>query len=136
MTTNPVGISGVTISYARIRRGGGEPDARAGDYTVTATLSNANYSATPVDRERWFIGQARRPRLPGPAPANITVGTRLGTTQLDATYATFDGMPLSGLLSFYTRFGNSATRGQQPDPERDVQARRRRPTSRRPLRRS
>ena len=70
---------------------------RPGDYTVTATLDNPNYTA-PAATGTLVIGQAT-PTLTWADPANITAGTPLGAAQLDAI-ASFDGMPLPGVLTY------------------------------------
>ena len=96
VTTTPSGLSGVTISYAQNGVAVASP-THAGDYTVTATLSNSNYFATPVTGT-LVIGKAT-PTINWADPANITVGTRLGSTQLDAT-AMFGGTQLLGVATY------------------------------------
>ncbi len=93
VTTNPAGLSGVTISYAQNGVAVADP-IHAGDYTVTATLDNANYYLPNPVTGTLVIGQAT-PTVNWTAPANIAVGTRLSSTQLDAT-ATFEGTSLPG----------------------------------------
>ncbi len=101
VTTDPAGLSGVTISYAQNGVAVADP-IHAGVYTVTATLDNANYVATPVTGT-LVIGQAM-PTINWAAPANITVGTRLSSVQLDAT-ATFDGTTLPGGFDYTPAVG-------------------------------
>jgi hypothetical protein len=96
VTTNPGGLSGVTVTYAQNGVAVTNP-TRAGAYTVTATLDNSNYTATAATGT-LLIGQAT-PTLTWADPANITAGTPLGATQLDAI-AAFDGMPLPGVLTY------------------------------------
>ena len=96
VSTIPAGLSGVTISYAQNGVAVANP-THAGDYTVTATLNNANYVATPVNGT-LVINQAT-PTLSWANPANITVGTRLTSAQLDAT-ATFNGTSVPGGFSY------------------------------------
>jgi len=98
VTTTPRGLSGVTVAYTQ--PGIAVTNAtRAGDYTVTATLDNPNYTA-PAATGTLIIGQAT-PTLTWADPGNIIVGTPLGPAQLDAT-ASFDGIPLPGVFN-YTR---------------------------------
>ena len=75
---------------------------------MTATLDNPDYTA-PVATGTLVIGQAT-PLLTWANPANITVGTPLGATQLDAT-ASFAGMPLPGVLSYTTPAGTMLATG-------------------------
>ncbi len=96
VTTSPGGLSGVTVTYAQNGVAVTNP-TQAGDYTVTATLDNPNYTA-PAVTGTLVIGQAT-PTLTWADPGNITVGTPLGAAQLDAT-ASFDGMPLPGVLTY------------------------------------
>jgi hypothetical protein len=100
-TTNPPGLSGVTISYTQ----NGVPVAsptHAGDYAVTATLNNANYTAVPATGT-LVIGQAT-PVISWATPTNITSGTKLTSLQLDAT-ASFGGAPLAGGFDYTPGFG-------------------------------
>jgi hypothetical protein len=100
-TTNPVGLSGVTITY--MQNGLTVPDpTHAGDYTVTAALNNANYTAQPAVGT-LVISQAM-PQVSWAKPANITVGTKLTSAQLDAT-ASFNGLPLAGTFNYTPGFG-------------------------------
>jgi hypothetical protein len=96
VTTNPPGLSGVTITYTQNGVAVTSP-THAGDYTVTATLNNPNYTA-PVATATLVIDQAT-PTLTWSDPANITAGTRLSAAQLDAS-ASFDGAPLPGELTY------------------------------------
>ena len=70
---------------------------QAGNYTVTATLDNPDYTATAVTGT-LVIGQAT-PTITWAVPRAITAGTPLGAAQLDAT-ASFDGVPLPGVLTY------------------------------------
>ena len=56
VTTSPAGLSGVTVTYAQNGVAVTNP-TQAGDYTVTATLDNPNYTATAVTGT-LVIGQA------------------------------------------------------------------------------
>ena len=70
---------------------------RAGQYTVTATLNNPDYTATAVTGT-LVIGQAT-PTITWAVPGSIDAGTPLGAAQLDAI-ASFDGLPLPGVLIY------------------------------------
>ena len=70
---------------------------QAGQYTVTATLNNPDYTATAVTGT-LIIGQAT-PTITWAVPGAIDAGTPLGTAQLDAI-ASFDGLPLPGVLIY------------------------------------
>jgi MBG domain len=111
VSTSPSGLSGVTISYAQNGVAVAGP-THAGDYTVIATLSNANYYATPVTGT-LVIGQAT-PTLTWSDPANITFGTRLGSAQLDAT-ATFGGTPLLGVPTYTPAAGTLLPSGNDQE---------------------
>jgi len=97
VTTSPEGLSGVRVTYAQNGVAVTNP-THAGDYTVTATLVNPDYTAPAVTGGTLDIGQAT-PALTWADPANITVGTPLGAAQLDAI-ASFDGMDLAGVLTY------------------------------------
>jgi hypothetical protein len=99
--TSPAGIPGVNVTYTQ--NGVTVPTPiHPGVYTVTTTLDNPNASAQPVTGT-LVIGQAI-PTLIWTAPANITVGTPLGSSQLDAA-ASFNGSPLSGAFTYLPQAG-------------------------------
>jgi hypothetical protein len=101
VTTSPAGLPGVSVTYTENGSVVANP-THAGDYTVTASLNNANYTATPVTGT-LVIGQAT-PVISWAAPANITAGTKLSSLQLDAT-ASFDGAPLAGAFNYTPAIG-------------------------------
>jgi hypothetical protein len=101
VSTSPGGLSGITVTYSQNGVAVANP-TRAGNYSVTATLDNTNYAAPPATGT-LVIGQAT-PALTWANPANITVGTPLSATQLDAI-ASFDGLPLSGVLTYTPQAG-------------------------------
>jgi hypothetical protein len=68
----------------------------AGNETITAAYSGDHQPQTV--EFSLTVGQAT-PVLTRVHPANITAGTPLGAAQLDAA-ATFDGMPLPGVLTY------------------------------------
>ncbi|MDQ3997915.1 MAG: MBG domain-containing protein [Gemmatimonadota bacterium] len=92
-TTTPVGLSGVTITYA----GASTPPVNAGSYAVVASLSHKNYDA-PDAMGTLLIAKAT-PVIAWSSPAPITYGTPLSATQLNAT-ASFNGAPLTGTFAY------------------------------------
>ena len=101
VTTGLGKLAGITVTYAQNGVAVAAP-TQAGDYQVTATLTNPNVTA-PAATATLVIGQAT-PTVAWSAPANITVGTALSSTQLDAT-ATFDGASLPGALDYTPAMG-------------------------------
>ena len=92
-TTSPTGLS-VAITY------NGSPTAPtdAGSYTVVASISDANYSGSATGT--LVIGQAAS-SITWNAPAAISYGTALGSTQLNATAntaGTFTYTPAAGTV--------------------------------------
>jgi len=126
VTTTPAGLSGVTVSYTENGKAVTNP-THAGDYTVTATLNNSDYTAPPVPPGTLVINQAT-PTITWADPANITAGTALGAAQLDAI-ASFDGIELPGLLTYTpaagtilpTRNGQTLTVSFKPTDYTDFQ---------------
>jgi hypothetical protein len=96
VTTNPPGLSGVTITYSQNGVDVANP-THAGIYTVMATLDNPNYEAQPVTGT--LVIAKVTPTITWANPANITVGTPLGAAQLDAS-ASFGGGPLTGAFNY------------------------------------
>lgn len=95
VTTNPAGLSGVSITY------NGSPTAptNAGSYSIVATLTNANYSA-PNALGTLVIAKAT-PTVTWSNPVAITYGTALSGTQLNATASvagSFVYTPASGTI--------------------------------------
>ena len=101
VTTGLGGLSGITVTYAQNGVAVADP-TQAGDYQVTATLTNPNVAA-PAATATLVIGQAT-PTVTWSTPANITVGTALSSTQLDAN-ASFDGASLPGALDYTPAIG-------------------------------
>jgi hypothetical protein len=94
--TSPAGLAGVALTYTQNGVTVTNP-TQAGDYSVTATLDNPNYT-TSAATGTLVINQAT-PTLTWAPPANIIAGTPLGSAQLDAT-ASFDGTPLPGVFTY------------------------------------
>ena len=95
VTTSPdVGLA-TTVLY----NGSATPPTAAGSYSVLATFNNANYSGTAS--AVFFIAKAT-PAITWNNPSNITFGTALSGTQLNATAVpsagTFAYTPPSGTI--------------------------------------
>ena len=107
ITTNPSGLSGVTVSYTL----NGSPVAQpinAGVYVVSATLNNPNYQA-PAASGTLTIRQAA-PDLHW-TPGSLGSGTPLGPSQLNATATGVGGAPLTGSFSYTPAAGTSFAAG-------------------------
>ena len=91
ISTNPAGLSGVTVSYTLAGSPVTQP-VNAGVYQVLATLDNPNYEA-PAATGTLTIHPAV-PLIQWASPAAITAGTALGSTQLNATATGVGGVSL------------------------------------------
>jgi hypothetical protein len=80
-TTDATGTSSFSFTY----NGSSTPPTVAGSYTVVATLNNDNYQGTATGT--LVIGKAT-PMITWANPADITYGTPLGASQLDASSTT------------------------------------------------
>ncbi|MGZ5508842.1 MAG: MBG domain-containing protein, partial [Limisphaerales bacterium] len=79
-TTNPAGLK-VTITYSQ----NGTPVAsptNAGSYDITATINDSNYQGSATGT---LVISKATPVITWNNPADITYGTALGSTQLNAT---------------------------------------------------
>jgi uncharacterized protein YegL len=92
-TTNPAGLSGVAITY----NGSSTTPTNAGSYSVIASLTNDNYTASHAT-ETLLIGKAA-PTISWSDPSGITYGTALSSAQLNAT-ASFGGSNLPGSFAY------------------------------------
>jgi MBG domain/Thrombospondin type 3 repeat len=92
-TTDPAGLSGVTLSYSQAGVSVSTP-VNAGAYQVLATLNNPNYEAAQASGTLTIL-QAL-PTIVWENPASITEGTPLGSAQLNATVTGVGGVSLSG----------------------------------------
>lgn len=95
VVTSPAGLSGVTILY----NGSSTPPTNAGSYTVNVTLTNPNYTASPVTGT-LVIAKAL-PILSWSLPAQITYPAPLTSIQLNATAnvaGTFTYSPVAGTI--------------------------------------
>jgi hypothetical protein len=97
-STSPGGLDGVTVTYAQNNQPVAAPTL-AGRYSVTATLSNPNATATIVTGT-LVIAQAA-PVVTWAEPADIIANTELSGAQLDATASvpgTFTYEPAAGAV--------------------------------------
>jgi hypothetical protein len=110
VTTSPAGLNELSVSYSLNGLPVTQPIINAGVYSVTATLSNPNYQA-PVATGTLTIHQAV-PVIHW-TPANLSTGTPLGPSQLNATATGVDGNPVAGGFSYNpaapTAFDNAGT---------------------------
>jgi hypothetical protein len=96
ITTNPSGLSGVTVSYTL----NGSPVAQpvnAGVYQVSATLNNPNYQAAAASGTLTI--RKATPDLHW-TPGSLGSGTPLGPSQLNATATGVGGVPLTGSFTY------------------------------------
>lgn len=103
VTTNPAGLSGVTVIYTQAGLQVLEP-INAGNYEVTASLDNPNYQASPVTGT-LTISRAV-PVINWASPEPITSGTPLGANQLNATASGVGGAILSGTFVYLPAEGS------------------------------
>jgi DNA-binding beta-propeller fold protein YncE len=96
-TTNPAGLSGVTLSYSQNSAAVASP-SNAGTYHVLAQLSNPNYN--PAEAAGTLTIQPARPTISWADPAAIIVGTPLSGTQLNATATGVGGASLTGSFAY------------------------------------
>jgi hypothetical protein len=91
-STNPAGLSGVSVSYSRDGGSIAGP-VNAGVYQVLATLDNSNYTAAPANGTLTI-----NPASPSIqwSPAPLTAGTAIGPAQLNATATGVANAALTG----------------------------------------
>lgn len=101
--TSPANLSGVTVTY------NGSPTAptNAGSYSVSASLINSNYSATPISGTENI--QQATPSVTWATPADITYGTALSATQLNATASVPGVFVYSPAAGAILKVGNAQT---------------------------
>src|SRR3954471_2767750 len=107
ITTNPLGLSGVNVSYTLNGSAVAQP-VNAGVYQVSATLNNPNYQA-PVASGTLTIRQAA-PDLHW-TPGLLASGTPLGPSQLNATATGVGGAALTGSFSYTPAAGTAFSAG-------------------------
>jgi hypothetical protein len=109
VSTNPGGLSTVTVSYSL--KGVVVPHpTNAGIYQVLARLDNPNYEASNAEGTLTILPAS--PAIhwtPGP----ITVGTRLGSAQLNATATGVGGASLTGTFRYTPAAGTILPPGPQ-----------------------
>jgi hypothetical protein len=96
VTTSPAGLSGLSVSYTL----NGSPVAQptnAGIYQVSASLTNPNYQAPTKAGTLTILPAA--PVLHW-TPANLSTGTPLGPSQLNATATGIGGAALAGSFGY------------------------------------
>ncbi len=101
-TTSPAGLSGVSITYKQGDTAVASP-TNAGSYDVTATLTNNNYEATPATGT--LVIDKATPSINWSNPDNITYGTELGSTQLNAS------SPVPGSFTYTPAAGTKLNAG-------------------------
>ncbi len=110
VTTNPAGLTGLTVTYSQ----DGFPVAapvNAGVYQVVVSLDHPDYAA-PQATGTLTIGRAT-PVIQW-TPATITAGTALGPTQLNAAAVGVDGGSLAGEFFYLPGAGTVLAAGTQP----------------------
>ncbi len=104
VTTSPAGLTAVTVTYygpsTATEEGSTTPPTNAGDYTVVATLSNANYQATDATGT-LHIAKASQ---------TISFGALSGKTFGDADF-TVSATATSGLAVSFTASGDCTVTG-------------------------
>jgi hypothetical protein len=107
-TTDPAGLSGVTVTYSQ----GGSPVSQpvdAGVYQVLATLDNPTYQAPPASGTLTILPAV--PVIEWAAPAAITAGTPLSSTQLNAAASGVGGVSLPGSFTYLPVLGTVLAAG-------------------------
>lgn len=103
-TTSPAGLGTVSFTYNGLLT---PVPINAGSYAVSATLSNANYSA-PAATGTLTINKAT-PTITWNNPADIAGGTALGATQLNATASTAGTFTYTPAAGTVLSVGNNQT---------------------------
>jgi hypothetical protein len=102
VNTTPAGLAGVSVSYIHDLLPVTAPTT-AGSYMVTATLSNANYTA--LDVTGTLVIDPATPPVIWANPTAIVYGTPLGLAQLDAT------SPVAGSFAYTQAMGTVLSAG-------------------------
>lgn len=79
ITSSPSGLSGIIVTY----NGSATVPTNAGSYPISVTLTNSNYSASPVSG--ILVISKATPILSWATPQPVQSGTTLTATQLNAT---------------------------------------------------
>ncbi len=101
-------VSGVSLVYSKDGVELNGAPTNAGTYSVTATLTNDNYRA--ADATGTLVISKANPVVTWANPADISYGTTLGSTQLNAT-ASFKGETLAGTLDYTPAAGTLLNAG-------------------------
>jgi hypothetical protein len=110
ITTDPTGLGGVAVTYTL----NGVPVAsptNVGTYEVLAHLEHPDYEAT--DAKGTLTITPALPRIVWPTPAPITLGTALGSSQLNASATGVSGAPLTGTFIYAPAAGSRLSVGLQ-----------------------
>jgi hypothetical protein len=110
ITTNPAGLTGLTVTYTLNGVAVSAP-VNAGTYEVVATLDHQDYEA-PQATGTLTIQPAAPVIEWNPAP--VTYGTALGSAQLNARALGVDGGTLSGEFFYLPGEGTILELGAQP----------------------
>ena len=108
VTTNPAGLSGLTVTYTLAGSLVTQP-VNAGVYQVLVTLDHQNYQA-PATPGTLTIHRAVSV-IQWASPAAITAGTPLGDTQLNASASDIGGTSLTGTFVYLPAAGTVLAAG-------------------------
>ena len=109
VTTNPAGLSGVTVTYTLAGSPVTNP-VNAGVYQVLAMLDHQNYQAPPATGTLTIHPAV--PVINWTSPAAITAGTPLGATQLNASATGLGGAALTGSFVYLPTLGTVLPAGE------------------------
>lgn len=109
-STTPAGLSGLTVSYVQDGIAVPHP-VNAGTYQTLARLEHPDYTA-PDAQGTLTIKQAT-PTIRWSAPAAITLGTPLSSSQLNASATGVAGVALSGSFTYTPKSGTVLGVGSQ-----------------------
>jgi hypothetical protein len=108
VTTSPAGLTTVGVSYTLNGSAVSEP-VNAGTYQVVATLDNLIYEASPAGGTLTIHPAV--PAIEWASPADITAGTPLGPTQLNAAASGVGGISLTGAFVYLPAAGTVLVAG-------------------------
>jgi hypothetical protein len=94
-TTNPAGLTGVAITY----NGAATAPTNAGNYSVVASLTNDNYTATGGNATGTLVIGKAVPTISWNDPSGINYGTALSSAKLNPT-ASFGGSNMPGSFAY------------------------------------
>jgi hypothetical protein len=111
VVTNPAGLTGLSVTYSL----GGIPvtsAVNAGVYQVHASLDHADYEAPQATGTLTILRAT--PVILWTPPQEITAGTPLGVTELNASVVGVGGVSLAGELIYLPGEGTILPAGTQP----------------------